>query len=181
VPEQLPGLAGFVITNAGKATVKGLEVDMQAKPASWLTIAAGAAWNDARYDFFQSEVADFSGQQFIFSPRYSGYLSAEGRWPIAGLGGDFVLRGNVRGQSKVYFDHERRSTAAGEFAAKPYALVNGQVGLAFDNGVEVFLFARNLTDKLVLKDRSTDSFNLGLTRDVYAPPREIGVRVDFSF
>jgi iron complex outermembrane receptor protein len=181
VQQLLSTLEGLVITNAGKATIRGLEAELQARPAPWLSLSAGGALNDTEFDEFLSGTGDdYSGQHFLYTPKWSGYVAAEGRWPVGGFG-DLVAQADYSAQSRVYFDNQRTVTAAGAYASGGYGILNARVGLAFSNGAELFVFGDNLTDKRVLVDRFSDGLGLGLTLDAYGPPRQYGVRLSYSF
>ena len=181
VQQLLSTLQGLVITNAGKATIRGVEAELQARPASWLTVSAGGALNDTKFDKFLSGTGDdYSGQQFLYTPKWSGYVAAEGRWPVHDVG-DLVVQGDYSAQSRIYFDNQRTVSAAGTYSSSPYGLLNARLGLAFRNGVDLFVFGNNLTDKRVLSNRFSDGLGLGLTLDTYGPPRQYGVRLSYSF
>jgi iron complex outermembrane receptor protein len=181
VQQFLGTFVGNVVTNAGEATIRGAELDLTAKPASWLSITAGGALNDTRFDKFDSgKGVSYAGQQFLYTPRLSGFVAFDASWPVREYG-NFVVQGDFSGQSRVYFDNDRTVSVVGPYASAPYGLANMRVGFVARNGLEVFVFGDNLTDKRVLLDRISDGLGLGLVTDRYGPPREFGVRVGYSF
>ena len=72
--------------NAGEAKSQGLELSVEAKPLTGLTIAAWVAWNDAvlKQGFpSNSAVSGVADDRLPFSSRFSGNLSVEQRFPVA--------------------------------------------------------------------------------------------------
>jgi iron complex outermembrane receptor protein len=180
---------GYVITNAGKARIKGIEADAQVRPARWLTLGGGLAYNDARYVDFDSGISDpadpgndinYAGQMFTNSPAFSGYLSADIDLPLTTTI-KLVAHGDARYQSRIYFDDPRTVSVVGPYAQNGYALLNGRVGIALSNGIEADLFVTNITNRRPLQDRHADALGLGLILDTYLPPRQIGGRVSLKF
>lgn len=180
VSQFLGTFSGFVITNAGSARIKGLELELQAKPATWMTLSGGGAYNDARYVSFDSGTGvSYDGLQLVNTPKFSAFAAADLKVPVRF--GDFVAHGDIRYQSKVFFDDDRTISPVGPFAEDGYALINGRVGFALESGIEVTAFVQNLTNKRVLINRNHDNVGLGLFLDRYGPPRQFGGRVSFSF
>jgi len=174
--------AGYVVTNAGAATIKGVELEVQARPASWLTLSGGGAYNDAKYDDFDSGTGvNYAGQQITFSPKTSAFVSFDARFPVFSSA-ELALQGDYSYTSRIYFDDARRSEATtGPFASDPYSLVNLRAGVILQNGVEVFAYANNVTDERYLLIRNPDALGLGLTLSRYNPPRQIGARITYRF
>ncbi|MBA2933531.1 TonB-dependent receptor [Sphingomonas sp. CGMCC 1.13654] len=189
VSQLLSTSLGYVITNAGKARVKGVEVELTAQPVSWLTLTANAAYNDARYHDFDSGIPNladpsttinYAGQRFTFTPAFSGFLGVDTNIPLNSAV-SWKTHGDVRYQSKIFFDDARTVSSIGPFSQKGYAKVNLLSGLSFRDGLEVMLFVDNLTNNRALENRASDALGFGLILDQYTRPREIGGRVSFKF
>ncbi len=181
VSEFLGTLAGYVIRNAAAAKARGTELELNAKPLSWLDISSGAAYNAATYTKFDSGTgASYAGEQLQNAPRFSGYLSSDAHFPAASLG-KFFIHGDFRYQSRVYFDDARTVSPVGPFAQGGYGLLNVRSGLDLPSNIEVSLFAQNVTDRRYLLNRGSDALGLGLIADIYSPPRMFGVRLDYKF
>ncbi len=181
VSQFLGTFVGYVITNAGKAKIRGIEAEVQARPTRWLSISSGAAYNDARYtDFDTGTGVVFSGQQFTQTPKFTGFVSGDVRFPVRGLG-QIEAHGDVRYQSREFFDDLRTVSPIGAFAGPAYALANARIGLSFENGIELSVFGTNLTNKRVLSNRGPDTLGLGLVLDQYGPPRQFGGRIVYKF
>jgi iron complex outermembrane recepter protein len=181
VSEFLGTYVGQAIRNAAAAKVKGTEWELQAKPLPWLDVSSGADYNAATYTKFDSGTGvNYSGEQLQNAPRFSGYLSSDAHIP-AGAVGTFVIHGDFRYQSRVYFDDARTISPVGPFAQGGYGLLNARFGLDLPNNIGIYLFGQNLTDRRYLYDRLNDALGLGLVVDQYSPPRMFGIRLDYRF
>lgn len=181
VQQFLGTLVGNVITNAGEATIRGVELEVQARPADWLNLSVGGAYTDATYDRFDSGTgASYAGQQIADTPKVTAYALAEARFPIAAAT-DLILQTDYSSRSKAYFDDARTVSAGLPFSTGGYGLLNARVGIMQSNGLELFVYGQNLTDKRVLEDRMNDALGLGLVIDMYGPPRQYGVRFGYKF
>lgn len=181
VSQFLGTTVGFVITNAGKAVINGTEIEVIARPKSWLNLRGGGAYNDAHYTAFLSgNGADYAGQQFTNVPKYSAYISGEITAPLTSWA-NLQIHGDFRYQSKAFFDDARTVSIVGPYASDGYGIVNGNIGLKMSNGFEVSAYAQNLTNKRVLLARAADLLNLKVISDTYGAPREFGVRLGYSF
>jgi iron complex outermembrane receptor protein len=190
VSQFLGPLVGNRITNAGKARLKGIEAELNAQLTRSLTLSAGGAYSNSRYRDFDSGFADpanpgqdinYAGQRFTFTPTITGFASLDLKAPLsADL--DLIAHGDVRYQSKEYFDDARTvAPGIGAYAQGGYALVNARLGVALKSGLEIIAFVDNLTDKRALQNRQSDTFGLSEVLDTYLPPRMFGGRVSFKF
>jgi iron complex outermembrane receptor protein len=88
-------------TNAGQATVQGLELELQWLATDRLSISGNAAWLDAAYDEFVSRGTDIADSQYMTNaPKRSGALTLAYTWPA--FGGELMARATTSYQSKVY-------------------------------------------------------------------------------
>ncbi|OYX36565.1 MAG: hypothetical protein B7Y99_00970 [Caulobacterales bacterium 32-69-10] len=174
--------AGYVITNAGAATIQGLELEVQARPTSWLTLAGGGAYNDATYDDFDSGTGvNYAGQQITFSPKATAFFTFDARFPVFETA-ELALQGDYNYTSEIFFDDARGGEAAtGPFASDPYEIINLRAGFILQNGLELFAYANNVTDERYLLIRNPDALGLGLTLNRYSPPRQVGARITYRF
>ncbi len=182
VSQFLGTFSGYVITNAGKARVEGVELDVKAQPTSWLSLGAGGAYNDAKYVTFDSGTgASYAGQQFTNVPKVSGFITADVNTP-AFAGARFLAHVDYRYQTKVFFDDQRRVfPGVGAASQDAYGQFNGNVGLAFDSGVKIEAFVANASDVRPLVERQPDALGLGIVVERRLPPREYGVRLSYRF
>jgi iron complex outermembrane receptor protein len=96
------------ISNAGAATIKGLEAEATALAGPHLRLAGHVAWLDASYDRYLAFVPgrdtreDAAGHRLNNAPEWSGSGSAVYEIAIAEAGTAYV-RGDVSWQSRVFF------------------------------------------------------------------------------
>lgn len=180
ISQFLPATSEFIITNAGKAVIDGAELEVITRPASWLTIYAGGAYNDAHYTRYQSGTGDFSGQQFTNAPEWSGYVSGDVTVPMR-RDLDLLVHADYRYQSEVFFDDSRTVNQGLAYASGGYGLLNARIGVRTINDIEVSFYGQNLTNKRALLNRGNDLLGLGIVLDSYSAPRTFGIRVGAQF
>jgi iron complex outermembrane recepter protein len=144
---QTPVRPGVVdIANAATATIRGIELESQAHPASAWTVGGHLAWLDARYDQYTAvspigAPVDVAGHRLSNAPEWSGRVWLEYARSVGRAGGLSLFVDLVR-QSTVYFtpmnDGTQRQT--------PYGVVNATITIRPRPHWSVGLNARNLTD-----------------------------------
>jgi iron complex outermembrane receptor protein len=148
------------IANVGAARVTGLEAELIVVPFTGLTLSGQVTYSKAIYtDFCESitagtpqnndaqcvgtpaPTADRSGNALNQAPRWSGGVAANYQTPLSD---DITLHLNAS------FSWESNSffTAANEaqVATGGWQRVDARAGLEFGNGLEAYVFGRNLTD-----------------------------------
>lgn len=130
---------GFRISNEASARSQGAELEADWYIAPGYKLRAGYTYNKAEYgsDTFNAALRD---KQINNAPKNTGLLGFDVDQPI----GEMSLFGSItaRYQSEV-------NTGANLDARKvqdAYTLVNARVGLRLVNGIEISLWANNLTD-----------------------------------
>lgn len=99
---------GARTANAATARVKGVELELMARPISGLTLSSNIAYLDARYrEYTAASVTaygefDASGQRLNNAPRWSATFGASYRHDM-GSAGAIELGADMRLQSTVYF------------------------------------------------------------------------------
>jgi iron complex outermembrane receptor protein len=194
-----------LVTNVGGAKVKGIEMDLTAKPASDLIIRASIGYLNSRFnDFVTSDVVgtdvddnpvfgnlDYSGNDLIYAPKLTASVNFEYKVPSAL--GDFQLNGSYRylapydqqiskgglvlvGSTYVVQGNDRRTRTDKQ------NLVDASISFfpaVADGKMRVSVFGRNLLD-----DRGTDTaFTVaGLWSFATArEPRTYGVQLGYQF
>jgi iron complex outermembrane recepter protein len=187
-----PGVT--TITNAATADVKGIEVELTAKPIPSLTLAADWSLLDARYSDFPRASVPAPAKSFLTgSPLYdaalgtynaagnylnnappdSVALSAEYSHSAAG-GASVFIRGESYWQDKVYFD----PTNVSIYTQDAYWLFNASLGWVSSDGLwHTELFGKNLLNKQYLTVISAVATAGGAP----GPPRTFGVRLTRSW
>jgi len=112
---QEPGQAGS-LKNAGKALIKGLELDLIARPLPALTLSANIGYLDAEFDDFTGAedpesptgYGDASGNRMPFSPEWTANFSAVYVFTL-GEFGFLTLSGNVSYTDDIQFGEFERA------------------------------------------------------------------------
>jgi iron complex outermembrane receptor protein len=95
------------ISNAGAATIKGVEVEVAAAAGRGVQLAGNVSWLEATYDRYVATVPggttfDAAGNRLNNAPEWSGSGSAVYEFATGGIGTASV-RGDVSWQSRVFF------------------------------------------------------------------------------
>lgn len=165
---QFDGTLGFNVTNAGEATVKGLEADGRWAVSDNVTLTGSAAFLDFNYDKFPNSQCYF-GQKTAEPDRYQeegeykGLCDAKGKSKeytpefqanIGALWSGQVMDGFYLDASMdiAYMDEYLYAATLDPRAKQDaYTMVNARVSLANAGDTwEVALIGRNLTDKTVV-------------------------------
>lgn len=196
-------------TNAAEATVKGLEVDLIAKPTDALGISVSLALLDASYDRFVTpygscnaanvsldprcagrvglpRLIDVAGNKLNNAPEFKGSISASYSINLAN-GGQINLLGTAHHQGRVYFLPANTSV----MSQASYTLVDARVG--YENAAGNFAvgaFVKNLTDEAYFhnivqftstSDARKDVFAIGNALGYPAAGRQWGLEVTYRF
>ena len=164
------------ISNAAAATIRGVELETEARIAPALHAGGHLSWLDATYDQYIAVgvggvIGDVAGRRLTNAPEWSGRAWLE--WTAAAGGrGVFTLRAETRWQSTVYFtpfnDTIQRQRAYGVLdAAAEFQPARGCCVMS--------VFGRNLTGE----DYITGTFSSPQPAigGRPAPTREVGVQL----
>jgi len=163
-----PGGTFVYIANAGKTTVNGAELKLNASPVDGLTFNVGVTYTDSTL------AEDLPGDRLPYTPKwaFAGQFAYEA--PVSdSVTGYFNTNVNYRGSSATAFNDTDSNFAR----LDDYVLVNAQLGARFDM-VDVALFADNLFDAVpqIGLRISGDGYRVYTTR-----PRTIGLRASVAF
>lgn len=182
-------LRGY-LANAEEVRVRGAELDFSARLSEQFSLHGALAYTDGEYVSFPDAPAplegtggpqfvDVSGQRLPGISEWSGSISGE--YTHAGQ-----FLGHA-GEAFVALDASYRS----EFSSSPtpsrylivdgYSLLNGRIGFRADNGWDVFLWGRNLTDEEYFEFLSAAPGGSGLFAGYVGDPRTYGVTLRGSF
>lgn len=196
---QFDGTLGFNVTNAGEASVQGLEIDGRWAVSDQVVLTASAAYLDFNYDKFPNSqcyfgqasnspdfpgLCDVAGERKEYTPEFQANLGAAWSDPLtdklvmdASLDlsymGDYIYAANL--------DPRTEQDA--------YTLLNGRVALSSADGDwELALIGRNLTDQTVINFGGNTPLGGTLTggagNSYYAfvnRPRNIALQATYSF
>jgi iron complex outermembrane recepter protein len=163
--------------NGGDAKSEGVEVAVNSKPWTGGTISAWVAFNNAELtNAFPPLSAAYgvAGDRLPYSSRFSGDLSIDQEFPVAGSVTGFVM-------SSISYTGERK----GVFTSSPqrqslpaYARTDVRAGLRYESWT-TNIFVTNVADK-----RGVLTGGLGTTfpsEFTYIQPRTVGLSLSWSF
>lgn len=123
------------LDNAAKATSKGAELELFARPMTGFELLAGAAYTDARYDNYRKGVEKFDDNRVIDAPEYTLNLGATYRF-----GDGFLVNAGYYHFGEIYFD------PANTRSQENYGLLSAKIGYETKH-FGVYVYGRNLFDK----------------------------------
>jgi iron complex outermembrane receptor protein len=177
-----------VLSNAAKAKVQGLELELQAAATDRLTVYGSLSLLDATFkDFRNAQIStrrtaapfgnavnpsgSATGNDLNRAPRNSAALALDYKMPAGS--GTFGINGSYVYTGDYFWEPDNR------LKAPSVGLLNTQVGWSNrGDKYRVYAFGRNLTNEQYSQFISGGAFG-----DVSAPaaPRTFGIGVDFSF
>lgn len=168
---------GFVLSNAGKQSTKGIEFDGMVQPVKALTLSASMVYLDPKYDsFILSAFGDISGQRPSGIPELSMTLGAAFEQPI-GDGNNLVLSGSYHYESST-------PQQDGGLLATYYREVNSidaSAALEMNNGLQFSLWGRNLGNSRYLTTIFPSVGQDGSISGFPSLPRTYGASVKYKF
>ena len=174
------GLYAF-LTNAGKARIRGGELDVTLRPVQGLTLTAAGGYSDSKLTEDQSNAAVLitastgkKGDPIPFSPKWTASASATYNWPLnARLNGlvraDYAYTGKTQ---STFRKTDPYYTSYGN-----YSTVNLRIGVENEKW-GAYLFCQNLTDKVGNLSVTSGYGYTGLTYSIL--PRTVGLNVRFG-
>jgi len=176
---------GFSLTNAGKQSTKGAEVDVTWVPVDELTLTFGGTYLDAIYDSFvtgpgpNGSVADLSGNRPAGIPEWATSVSATYNFKIgeetAYIRGDWQYESNIVTNEAIFF------TTGAIQPFREINTVNASAGISWENGLSVQIWARNLFNDEYVNTVFPGVLQPGVINGYRNPPRTFGVAVRKSF
>lgn len=173
-----PNPTANFVTNAEKAHVSGVEVEITARPVRGLQISLGAAYTDPVYDDYVDTAPPFidrSNEPFVYVSKYSFFASV--RYDFETPIGAMNLNGNYFHRSSFFF---QPSDLAPQRA---YSLTNAVVGWS-PRGLEALelqAWVQNLFDKEYASNILDLQRSVGFTTITPGAPRTVGLAARFRF
>ena len=155
--------------NFGRATSKGVEIELRARPTQDLTLGLFGGYTRATFDGDVPSINVTSGAELIGVPKYNGAINAEYRFLGRGATSPFV-RAAMRwvGPSRGSYD-----PANPDYSRPGYHIVDASIGFDMDSW-QVSLYAKNLLNDQTVIQRPFVQF---LTEALRPRPRTIGLFV----
>jgi iron complex outermembrane recepter protein len=171
------------IINAAKATVKGIDMEIAARPVAGLAIDLNLLFLDARFDDFvvidpnnPGDNPDRSNQRMPQAPEWTMFIGMQYSWPVWHYG-LLTARGEYRYQSAVFFNAFQDPFVKQD----GYGLVNARLQFdSADGHWYVALFGHNLTDELYAQNIIRQEPLTGALR-FWGAPRTYGGQVGYRF
>jgi iron complex outermembrane receptor protein len=185
VTQRTPNGAFSYIGNAGKARIRGLEVEGALRPMEGLTINGNFSILNAELSENQplaatgAPNAGLKGDRIPYTAKFQGGLATQYTWPV-----------NDKFNGLARFDLNHVGSSYNEFrptyvyAAKvpAYTLVNARAGVeAADDNWGAYVFVTNLFDKAAIFSTSAGATSGGRFSRFTAPPRTVGVNLRKTF
>ncbi len=180
VVQYINGVAST--TNAGQATIKGIEAEFMARPTERITLTSTLAWLDARYDVYFDQGTSLTGNRLPNAPRWNISLGGEYKLPI-GTSGTLMLRADMALRDKVFFKPNNDVRYAGNRST----LVNGRIAWQPANERwELAAYGRNLTNERYASYKAVGTDPTGISNPdlpltVYGEPRQYGMQMRYFF
>lgn len=182
--------AGFVLANAGKQSVRGLEFEGSVKPAKGWQLNVAMTYLDPKYDtFVLSPVGDLSKTRPAGIPSISSTFAASYDHEFSS-GDHLILRGDFHYESPVqivdglpgFLDQGTRVAVA---VARPFRRevneANASITWAMPIGLELTAWGRNLTDNRYLLSVFDSPAQPGSISGYTSQPRTYGVAARYRF
>lgn len=172
-----------LISNVGAARVRGVEVELTARPYTGLSFGANLGFTDAKLT--EDQVSDV----VVAAGRKGDRLSHVPKWNIGGSA-DYIwslgdaLEGTIRFDGSFVGSSYTALAPSDQYRRKvdSYALFNLRTGVQGDDGDwSVSAYVNNVFNALVISTKSASSNNGAYTLAYTAPPRTYGLNFSKRF
>ncbi|MWV27557.1 TonB-dependent receptor domain-containing protein [Aurantiacibacter rhizosphaerae] len=183
----LPDCSISFITNAGKARIRGGELEVSGRPIASvpLTVQLGLGYTNGKL-VEPGFLPQSPNSRLAQVPRFTGTISGYYRTPVSDSA-DLFAAADYSYTSAV----KVADNVGGFLTRQPFNLLNANIGLGFDRA-EVLIYGKNLLDKrLNFGDLYANGFERQeltaggdvqrLPRGAVSRPREIGLQVRLNF
>ncbi|HEY1050069.1 MAG TPA: TonB-dependent receptor, partial [Prosthecobacter sp.] len=121
------GPATFHIANAGNASARGIEIDLNYAPTSNWSIFGSAGWTDTKFnggarDNIGGASTPLGGRQIPYTPDYTAALGTQVAWEV---GGGYSVYGRAEVQFVGSFNYDTSNTAGQD----AYTIANFRLGV----------------------------------------------------
>jgi iron complex outermembrane receptor protein len=176
------GLPVNVLTNAPRATIKGIDAEAAVKPLPNLTLGTTLGYLDTALGTFVNGAGTaapitYTGKRFPLAPRFSLTGSAAYDIPLGG-GAGVELSGQASYRTQQFFD-----SSNDPLTTQPaYWLVDLRAEYRTGDGKwRAAVFAKNVTGTRYLNYALDLGNPFGLIQQVVGPPRMVGGEISFRF
>ena len=176
---------GLVTRNAATARLRGIELELTARPTEALTLALNGSYLDGKFKKFVNSdpghlergVQDLRGNQLPNAPKWQ--VGGDIGYAINTGFGRFTLRVNVTWFDKVYFNEFNTA----ELMQPSRTMVNLYLNWeGRDPSWSFAAFVKNLTDDTYIVNNATSNGLLGFPNTAYfGAPRTAGISITKTF
>jgi len=172
------GTTSLQLTNAGKATSQGIELETNWLPTDRLEFAFNVTALDASYDLFVNpdpNSPDFTGNQLPYAPDWKTYFSAQYLQPL-GEHGSLRFFADYSWVDDQYSDPSN----APLYLIESYSLIGARVSwIPVSEHWELALWGKNLADEEYSRVNNLNFLNF--PRTIWGAPRTYGVSFTYFF
>lgn len=184
------------IANAGKVSVKGVELDASYKASRHFSFYGNLAFTEAKYIQFTNAPLPLeetglseNGVQKYFKDISGSVLPGISKW-AGSVGGEFSVPAIFVGKAGKFFfalDSYYRSAFSSSSSAslylnvEGYTLLNGRIGFKSANLFSMYIWGRNLLNKDYYEQLLVAGGNTGQFAGVLGDPGTYGITMRYSF
>lgn len=177
--QQLLSSTGTIVTdNAGKSSSKGIEFETSYIPQDGWLISFAGNYTDVQFEeyigvsFATFAIEDYAGNMLPNAPKWSANFSVQNRRSVGSEGSlTWFSRLDSQFIDSYFFDPQNL------LEQNAYNLLNLKTGIESDNW-EAYIWVKNALNEYYSKVEF--DFGVGRTTES-APPRSIGITVNYSF
>jgi iron complex outermembrane receptor protein len=164
----------ILATNAGRSTMKGAEVDFNARIGDRLRLGGGVGYIDAKYTELSPQVSGLTlGTRMPKTPKWTGNVSVDYAVPV-GHAGTVTIGADYTFKSSFFHVPSTLSIMKQD----TYGLLSARLMFAAESGRwEVALLGTNLTDKEYTTNALESIGFIGTADATFGRPRELAARL----
>jgi outer membrane receptor protein involved in Fe transport len=172
----IPTCAFDFISNVGDAEAYGSELELLYRVpfVHGLTLGLNGSVEKTRITQSAGNGAAAVGQQLLFTPQWTTTASATYTFPLTDDSQGFV-RSDYDWTGRSHGDFVQDTT---DYTNKQYGIANASIGMTWDNGLEVQLYAKNLFDSVTVIREPTIA---DVTEAYTVQPLTIGLKISKAF
>ncbi len=168
---------GFVLTNAGKQSTRGIEFDGSVNPIDALQLRAAFTYLAPKYDsYVASAFGNISGQTPAGIPELSTTIGATYTAEL-GNGSELILNADYHNESNTQIN----DNPAYRMYKREVNDLSASTTLRLDNGLQLSLWGRNLTNAKYLAVIFPSVVQSGSISGYPSAPRTFGVAAKYKF
>jgi iron complex outermembrane recepter protein len=177
-----PGVTA--VRNAASATIRGVELEYQARPVPRLSVSGNFSYLDATYGTYIGAPSDvppgvsdvYSGNQLPYAPHVTALVDVAYSFALTD-GSKLILDGSWQYRSRTFYSRENIDIES----SNAFSDFDASLSWQRDEHLTVAGYVTNLTDErhpIQIEDFLNEGFGVPTQ---YNRPREAGIRLNFKF